>query len=476
MFGCMMRRLLAMAGLGVLIISAACERAQRYPASIAKPSAKEDKPTAEPIWSWLPPAATPDLPIIFIAQSDPEWAKLSRFWNHFPPPGAGLVRVGQHPLASAASFVALAHTEKIKIKVPRGLPDPTPHIPPANPPTEKKWKLGRQIFFERKLMSGADRFACATCHQPEHGFAEERGLALGGIRNTPALINAVYHRQQYWDGRATALEETLVRTLQDELQPFEKNPDRLGTVTHRWGGLVNELDRDPDYHLRFTQVFGIPRVTQDAVARALATYMRTILVGDSLYDRAEDERRRAKAAELGAEHFLAVLNEATAKALPVEDAAKKDVAQRLENGHAVFQTKGCASCHPAPLFTDGDFHNVGIAESARPPIAGQEMGRFAHVPIGLKEARLIGAFKTPTLRGVTRTAPYFHDGSYLDLHAVVDYFDRNVSFNDSLASPLRGDDGGHAKVLHLSAADVQDLLLFLHALDGAPDPILTPGK
>jgi len=267
-----------------------------------------------------------------------------------------------------------------------------------------------------------------------------------------------------------------VRTLQDELPPAAPKLGRSAVETHRWGGLTNALEQSDDYRLLFKQVFGIARPTQDAVAKALATYMRTILAGDSLYDNAEEERRDRKASELTAAHFLPSLDAAALKSLGVEQESKQEVADRLGRGHRLFQAKGCAVCHPPPLFTDRDFHNVGIGESDAVPAAGAETGRFAHVPIGLKDARLIGAFKTPTLRGLPRTAPYFHTGSSRDLHSVVKYFDHSVPWNPSLAASLVGAGGTQARSLELSADDRRDLVLFLHALDGTPDPILAPPK
>jgi cytochrome c peroxidase len=120
------------------------------------------------------------------------------------------------------------------------------------------------------------------------------------------------------------------------------------------------------------------------------------------------------------------------------------------------------------LFTDQDYHNLGIGDSGpfRPP--GEEIGHFVHVPIGLKEARLVGAFRTPTLRALPRTAPYFHDGSHPDLRTVVKYFNHSVNGFRTYLAPVLLDDDGRPRRLDLSSDDEFALVLFLRALDGAP--------
>ncbi|MCI0683880.1 MAG: c-type cytochrome [Gemmataceae bacterium] len=450
-----------------------CQRAVRYPGvGAANAPAEEQKITPLPTWSWqlpwLPPEA--DVPIVFIAHGHKDWDSLPAFWNVFPPPAAGLrtIHFAQSPLGGAAAMVLADRLETVKIKVPLGLPDPTSNIPAANPPTFGKWKLGREIFFARKLSSGYDTFSCASCHQPDHGFAEDRGNTLGGTRNTLGLINSAYWRHQFWDGRAGALEEVVVRSLDDEAAAEHTSSSDRPQETHRWGGLVRALDADVDFRFRFETVFGLKQPTQDAVAKALATYLRTILSGNSLYDRAEHERLRQQAPQLRAEHFAMFLDGPALAALEPGVADKDSVAKQLVRGHRLFHDKGCVACHRGPLFTDHDFHNIGVGESSRFRISGQETGRFVQVPIGLKEARLVGAFRTPSLRALPRTAPYFHDGSFPDLLRVVKYFNHSIAGNIYLAEPLRADPTGLAKALDMDSDDQDALVLFLRSLDGGP--------
>ena len=460
------RRLLLLLPLTI----AACEPAQRYPSSdIAPPVSKETpEPTAD--WSWLPSHGTPqDVPIEFVAQTNPLWASLPDFWNQRVPPAAGMrtIHIGMQPLAAVSSLVAAGQMETLRIKVPRGLPDPNPLIPAANPPTFEKWRLGKKIFFAKVLRSGIETYSCADCHQPAHGFTEPRPQPINGVVNTPSLINAVYNRHQFWDGRATTLEEVLVHALRDKHAATETKGRQAPEVTHVWRDMVVELARESTYPPAFDAVFNILLPTEDAVAKALATYLRTILSGDSLYDRAEAERQRTGGDQLTKSHFLAVLDDAALKALGSGQLNKDEAARQLELGVRLFHGKGhCATCHRGELFTDFDFHNIGLNNKDSLPSLDQPTGRFAVVPVGLKESRLIGAYKTPTLRGLPRTARYFHDGRRLTLHEVVRFYDHEILSALDLATPLR--DGDHAQKLGLKTDKIDALVLFLEALDGAP--------
>jgi cytochrome c peroxidase len=451
-----------------------CQPARQYgPLLENKPGSAPPPAKVEPLpahYSWLAPRETRDIPIRFVAGGSSEWASLPTFWNPFPPliAGSRTLHLGQHPLGMATSLVLADQVEVIKIKVPLGLPDPGSHIPSANPPTLGKWKLGKLIFFDPRLLTGGkDGLACASCHRPRRGFSQQ---TVQEVLNPPTLINCVFNKHQFWDGRATYLEEVLVRQLEDERISTKENTD--ASRRHIWGGLVTTLDRDPAdpkypaYRQLFSQVFGVPKPTQDTIAKALATYMRTILSGDSLLDRAWQEKERSQATFLSAAHFAPFLTEATVVRLEQPRGRdRKDLARLLERGHGVFQRSGCGQCHPAPLFTDHDFHNIGLGES-------QEPGRFAQVPIGLKEARFMGAFRTPTLRALPRTPPYFHDGTRASLQEVVEYFDHELPFHPSLALPLRVGEN-QAKALHLTEESLESLVLYLHALDGEPvDPII----
>jgi cytochrome c peroxidase len=456
---------------------AGCVQAVRYPA--AKPSSdapavpKVNEPLP-PHWAWLPPSDDRmfDAPIEFVPSSSPRWAKLPKFWNADPSPetGIGTIWVGLPPLQAVVALGMTEQMQVFRIKVPAGLPDPTPLIPEANAPTYAKWRLGRHLFFAPILHSAGKTYACADCHRPDHGFADDTSLSVNGKVNVPSLINAVYNRHQFWNGRATALEEIVVRSLEDE-RPAADDPKRQpAEITHIWGGLVTELAAKPGYRTAFEGVFGISQPTQDAIAKALATYMRTLLSGDSLYDRAEARRQADKAPVLTADHVLPLLNDAVLKRLGNGTLSKADAAWQIAHGYKLFHGKAkCAACHPGPLFTDHDFHNIGVYAPDSIPLLDAPTGRITTVPIGLKETRLVGAYKTPTLRNLPRTGPYFHNGKRHTLEAVVKLYDHEIRPSPYLAAALRDPHSGDREQnLHLSAAEMDRLVLFLESLDGTP--------
>jgi cytochrome c peroxidase len=267
-----------------------------------------------------------------------------------------------------ASAAALPHT-------PLGLDVYMP-VPESNPLTAAKIKLGRQLFFDKRL-SRDGTLACAGCHDPERAFSDGRTVARGvggaeGVRNSPALINRGYGQAFFWDGRAESLERQAIEPI--------LNPKELALTK-------DELEQRT--HLR-----------ADEVAAALASYVRTLRSGDSPYDRFTMGQATA-------------LN-ATEKA-----------------GLDLFRGKGhCVNCHAGPNFSDEQFHNTGVSW-----VSGRftDEGRFA--VSGNEEDR--GAFKTPTLREVSRTAPYMHDGSLATLEQVMDFYSEGGRANPHLDPEIR---------------------------------------
>jgi cytochrome c peroxidase len=425
----------------------------------------------EPHYAWLPPVARLDIPIRFVPSTSPEWGGLPGFWSIAPHPVGGrqTAHLAQSPLGAVAALLMGEQLElTIKIKVPLGLPEPT--YPAANPPTYLKWDLGKRLFFDTHWLVKGGSIACATCHNPAEGFTERRPTPLNADLNAPGLINCVYNRHQFWDGRVRELEQVVQRDLADEGPPPSAQAQPPG-FRHAWNGVVHRLEKDPGYRARFLRVFGT-RPTQDNVGKALATYLRTILSGNSVYDRAKQEAAKRGHGELEAEDFERVLDAGAVEALHGNFAAPAEAAAALVQGYQLFHGKArCARCHPGPLFTDHDFHNVGVRESGLPVNLrpGEETGRFAQVPIGLKETRLIGAFRTPTLRALPRTPPYFHDGSHGLLDGVVGYFNQGIEFQPFLDAGLLASPGS-VRRLGLDGSEVRALAVFLRSLDGDPVP------
>jgi cytochrome c peroxidase len=482
-----------------LMLSAAllggCQPAERYgprPGSetFAKKQTETDAPKKtdyeplDPEIQWIedvdPPG--PDVPIEFVHAEKEEWAKLPKFWNASPLTEAGRAGavVGMPPLTAGA--VAGSSASAIKIKVPLGLPDPSAYVPAENPLTLGKWKLGQRLFFDDSWLESKAGTSCASCHRPDHGFADPERRRDGF--NTPTLVNCVFNRWQFWDGRAGRLEEVVQRTLEDERENNTPKPFR-----HTWSGVIHRLRDKPAYHEPFNAVFGKPiaepegkeqtNITQDTVGRALACYLRTILAADSIHDRALREQTRKHDSALKAEHYDAVLDEAALADLGRAKAKKADVAAELIRGYLLFHGRddnrplmNCYRCHSGQTFRDDKFHNLGVVGySSRP---GQEGGRFAQVPIGQKDRYLIDAYKTPTLRGLFRTGPYFHDGSKSSPREVVEFYNRGADRNSHLDPELRTKDDG-TRLLDLSAAEIDAVVLFLRALNGSDvDSALTP--
>ena len=287
-------------------------------------------------------------------------------------------------------------------------------IPKANPLTAEKAALGRRLFSD-PILSADQSIACSSCHDPERAFTDDRPKAVGvfgrvGPRRVPKLVNRGYGRSFFWDGRIPSLEEQVLEPVVNELE-----------MDLSLAEAETRLRADTRYAAEFMAVFG-QAPDRDALANALASYVRTILSGDSRYDR-----------------YVA---------------GKADALNEQERlGLEVFRTKGnCVTCHLGPNLTDERFHNTGV---------GYQDGQFADdgrfLVTGRSRDR--GAFKTPTLRDVALTAPYMHDGSLETLERVIEDYDRGGTPNAHLDPEIRE--------LNLSDGEKDALAAFLRTLNGA---------
>lgn len=361
----------------LLVLTVGCQKAERYGARFAAPSAAapptrppdEDRTPLSAELLWQEPrhgAPTDQVVIEFVhADTDPEaWAKLPKFWNA-PPlarPDEAATLIGLSPLAAGA--LAGQSGKVVRVKVPLGLDDPRPFIPSTNPPTLEKWQLGRRLFFDDSWLmdkpNNGSGISCATCHQPAQGFTDHTRAHRGGF-NAPTLLNCVYNARQFWDGRAAILEEVIQRGLEDEREPKETGPFR-----HVWHGVIGRLRDNTSYNVQFRDVFHT-EPTQDAVGRAIATYLRTILSGDSLHDRALRVQAEKKASELEVGHYEMALSAPGAlEELGQGKAKPPDVAREVFRGYRLFAglqgggRTNCIECHSGRQFTDGGFHNMGL--------------------------------------------------------------------------------------------------------------------
>ena len=273
-------------------------------------------------------------------------------------------------------------------------------VPEENPLTVEKIELGRRLFNDRRL-SRDGSIACASCHNPDRAFSDGRAVPVGvfgreGRRNAPALINRGYGRAFFWDGRARTLEEQVLKPIEDP----------------------NEMD------LPAADAASRVGLTAEDLSRALASYVRSILSGNSPFDRFVNGERTALSAEQQA-------------------------------GLQIFRGKGnCTACHVGPNFTDEKLHNTGVAWRPSSASTGSgQAGAFADEGAGN------GTFKTPTLREVAHTAPYMHDGSIPTLEEVVDFYDNGGRSNPNIDPEIHP--------LHLSVEEKQALVAFLNSLSGS---------
>ncbi|BDA78650.1 cytochrome c551 peroxidase [Leptospira kobayashii] len=340
-----------------------------------------------------------------------------------------------------------------------GLPDVP--IPKDNPPSREKIELGAKLYNDTRFSSDGT-VSCATCHKPDKAFTDGLKVSQGirkltGTRNAPTVLNAVFLKTQFWDGRRPDLEGQSKDPL--------LNPVEHGLSSHE--DLLKIIRSDSDYLAKFKKVFSVDEnlVTIDHVAKAIAAFERTIISGDSPFDR----YRYGKDTNA--------------------------ISPAAIRGLAVYLGKGrCQDCHTigdtSAVFFDDKFHNLGVGfkkiqprlqiileETAKAKKSGSkktdeeiltnlessELGRFAVT--GNTED--LGAFKTPGLRNITLTAPYMHDGSLNSLEQVIELYDKGGEENPFLSSGIRP--------LGLSPGEKSDLVAFLKTLTspklpGLPSP------
>ncbi len=299
-------------------------------------------------------------------------------------------------------------------------PVPAMHYPVDNPWSKEKEELGKMLYFDPRL-SGDNSVSCATCHHPDKGWSDglPRAIGFGGQelgRHSPTIINSGYFAVQFWDGRAKSLEEQALGPIQ-----------AAGEMNQNLDELVKELGAVPEYVERFQKVFG--GMTPKNIGKAIATFERSVVSNNAPYDK-------------------------------YMTGDKSVLSASAVNGMNLFFGKAkCVICHNGPVFTDSGFHNIGVQQHG--PLT-EDLGRFNIS----KEDFDKGGFKTPGLRSVSASAPYMHDGSAASLTEVVRFYNRGGDVKENL-SPF-------ITPLELTDSEVQDVVEFLKALDGAPIVISSP--
>jgi len=297
-----------------------------------------------------------------------------------------------------------------KLKLPAGLQEDAAQIPDDNPITPEKVALGKKFFWDKRW-SASGTVACVSCHRADHGWSDSRRFSTDFAgqptpRHTPTIINRLFSDQQHWSGLRPSLEE------------------QAGLDVNKTDGKVmQQLGSIAAYRTEFRAVFGRD-FDPAGVAQAIAAYVRTILSGDSPYDRFQAGDRSA-------------------------------MSEPAQRGFRLFEGKAmCSRCHAGFNFTGENYRNIGVGMVGKDP----DQGRFTVT--GDEPDR--GAFKTPTLRDVAKRGPYMHDGSEPTLDDVVAYYDRGGVKNPWLSTDM--------KPLGLTAQERADLVEFMKALTGRIDP------
>jgi cytochrome c peroxidase len=298
----------------------------------------------------------------------------------------------------------------------------------SDPPTPARVRLGRWIFFDQRL-SADGTISCATCHKPDLAFTEKKAVSEGirgqkltfampdgrqVTRKTPSLINEAWplYPNFFWDGRSNSLDDLDIRPV--------ANPQAMGS-THEQ--MVKTLAAN-GYGTYFKEAFGSDEITKERVGKAIADYQRTRISGNSPWDRWGSNRDESA------------------------------VSPEVKKGHELFFGKAaCNQCHLGDSFTDFTFHNIGIGWNARAR-RFEDTGRFNVTKMDADR----GAFKTPTLRDVSRHPPYMHDGSLETLEDVVQHYNRGGIANPTLDPKIHP--------LRLTDDEVRALVAMLESLEG----------
>lgn len=300
------------------------------------------------------------------------------------------------------------------LNLPASLPEMA--IPEDNPMTAQGIELGRMLFYD-PILSGDSTLACAGCHFQENGFTDPDQFSEGisgalGTRNAMQLINIGYFEKFFWDGRVSGLETQALEPVEDPIE-----------MHNTWPKAIGKLEQHGTYPKLFYEAFEACDITNDLVVKAIAQFERTLISGNSKFDKVS----------IGGMGVFFTDEEL--------------------NGFEIFNTeKGdCFHCHGGALFTDNDFHNNGLDSTH------QDTG--LEIATGSPFDR--GKFKVPTLRNIELTAPYMHDGRFQTLEEVVNFYSEGLHFSETL-DPLMKNVGQGG--LQLTEQEKSDLVAFLKTL------------
>jgi cytochrome c peroxidase len=344
-----------------------------------------------------------------------------------------LLGIGLLVFACKKDDIPLVPTEPIEETGPYDLVTPRYFgdfmMPADNPLTKEGVALGRMLFYE-KMLSNNNTISCGSCHEQRKAFTDGEALSTGseglkGKRSAMSLVNLLWNKRFFWDGRSTSLEDQALIPIQDPLEMHQSLDEA-----------VAKLQNSPLYPPRFKQVFGSEAITPQHIAKALSQFQRTLISADSRYDRYLNKTYQPSPQELNGEALFMT----------------HPVAGKLRGGN-------CGDCHGGFLTTLGNFHNNGLDTEATDEglkiVTGKDSDR--------------GKFRAPSLRNIALTAPYMHDGRFNTLEEVLDHYNDHIRMSETLdplileASNQQVTPGEPVK-LHLTEQEKKDIIAFLHLL------------
>jgi len=366
---------------------------------------------------------------------------------------AGIPGTGPLEVAQIEAWLGRAENHvPLEVDLPLGLSAGSQQMRgiAKNPMTRAKIELGRQLFFDPRL-SANKTIRCASCHDPDEGYARHTQFGVGinkqhGTRNSPVSYNRLLSGPQFWDGRAASLEAQAVGPI--------ANPIEMGN-THEQ--VVKTLQGVDGYRIQFEKIFPGEGVTIDNIGKAIATFERALVTGPSPYDFYEIVRNMKS--QYDADEIKDLKKEDPALYARYQQAVEgsQGMSASAIRGRELFFTDkaNCTACHVGANFTDEKYHNLGVGMDKQNP----DLGRYNVT----KDVKDRGAFKTPTLRNVALSAPYMHDGSQQTLDEVVSWYNKGGHPNPQLSDKI--------KKLNLTDEQQHDLVAFMKALTGSFPPV-----
>jgi cytochrome c peroxidase len=334
-------------------------------------------------------------------------------------------RFSLHVLAVSLLITSLSATQDMAKWIrPAEVPQPA-----NNKLTPERIELGKLLYFDVRL-SASEKISCATCHHPKHGWTDEHptSKAVGhngavGPRNSPVILNTAYQNRQFWDGRVKTLE-------QQALGPIEADVE----MNMPLDVLIPKLNKIKGYVELFEKAYPGEGLTQKTLAKAIASFERTVLSTTAPFDRYAMGDDRA-----------------------ISDEAKA--------GFKLFVTKAhCADCHDGFNLSDGSFHNIGLNDGE---LNGKELGRY----LVKRRGAWYGVMKTPTLRDVTKSAPYFHDGSVKTLEEATAICANGGRYEHNVKNKST-----YIQNRHISQEEIAQIVAFLKTLEGPDMDLKIPTK